>query len=124
MCRACHDHPQGVSHVTFSIDGSLVATCGHDAVLRVSKAERGELLLEEDLYHRFAWTTATKVKCHRIINLKTRLLVQVQFNISGSLLMVSGVLKKDIMHRQKGEVIIFQLVGEDEGEIRSRISIK
>ena len=102
----------------------MVATCGHDAVLRVSKAGQGELLLEEDLYHRFAWTTATKVKRRHVLAMKTRLLVQVQFNISGSLLMVSGVLKKDIMHRQMGEVIIFQLVGEDEGEIRSRISIK
>ena len=49
---------------------------------------------------------------------------QVQFTTSGTFLMVSGVLKKNIIRAKIGEVVVFQLVGQDEGEVKSRISLR
>jgi hypothetical protein len=103
------DHPEGAAHVTFSSDGSLRATCGQDARLLVWRVgPEDKLVLEEDLWQRFGWTAATRV----------------QFGPSGQLVMVSGVLKRNIMRSKMGEIVVFQLTGEDEGDVMSRITLK
>jgi len=105
-------HDGGVTHVVFSSDGSMFATCGEDARLLVWKVDangtENTLIVEEDLHSKFGWTTAKKV----------------QFNKNGSLLMVTGVLKVTINKARMGEIIVFECKGEDVGDIRSRISLK
>jgi len=105
-------HNGGVSHVTFSSDGSMFATCGLDARLMVWQVDtnggENEVVVEEDLHSKFGWISASKV----------------QFNKSGSLLMVTGILKLSINKARMGEIIVYECKGEDAGDVRSRISLK
>jgi hypothetical protein len=57
---------------------------------------------------KFGWTQANKV----------------QFNKSGTLLMVTGVLKVNVNKARMGEIIVYDCKGEDVGDVRSRISLK
>ena len=50
--------------------------------------------------------------------------VQVKFNKSGTLLMVSGILKQNIHKSKMGEIVVYECDGEDAGDVRSRISLK
>ena len=50
--------------------------------------------------------------------------MQVQFSPNCRLVMVSGVLKRNIMKSKMGEIIVFMLKDEDEGEVMSRITLK
>ena len=49
---------------------------------------------------------------------------RVQFNPSGSLLMVSGALKMNIHKSRLGEILVVRCRGEEAGDVTSRISLK